>query len=44
MKKIKYIEGPKAKDNFERAMTSLFQVKKTELAEKIEKKPEKGKD
>jgi hypothetical protein len=40
----KYREGPKAKENFERTMTALFQVKKAELAEKIKKKTKKGKD
>jgi len=42
--KPKYVEGPKAKEKFERTMTALFQVKKTELAEKIKNKPKKGKD
>jgi len=44
MKKTKYVEGPKAKEKFERAMTALFQVPKTIGAEKIKKKPKKGKD
>ncbi len=44
MKKQEYEKGPKAKEKFENAMTALFQVKKTELAEKIKKKPKKGKD
>ena len=44
MKKHKYEEGRKAQEKFERTMTALFQVKKTELAEKIKKKPKKGKD
>jgi hypothetical protein len=44
MKKSHYVEGPKAKEKFERTMTALFQVKKTELDEKIKKKPKKGKD
>jgi hypothetical protein len=44
MKEQKYAEGPKAKKNFESAMRALFQVKKSVLAEKIKKKPEKGKD
>jgi hypothetical protein len=35
---------PKEREAFERTMTALFQVKKTELAEKIKKKPKKGKD
>jgi len=38
MKKREYNEGPKAKEKFERAMTALFQAKKTV------KKPKKGKD
>jgi hypothetical protein len=44
MKQPEYIEGPKAKEKFERTMTALFQVKKMERAEKIKKKPPKGKD
>jgi hypothetical protein len=40
----KYDEGPKAREKFEHAMTALFRVKKTELTEKIKKKPKKGKD
>jgi len=44
MKKSKYVEEPKANQNFKRAMNALFQVKKTELAEKIKKKNKKGKD
>jgi hypothetical protein len=44
MKQPKYEEGPKAKKNFERTMTALFQVKKAERTEKIKKKPKKGKD
>jgi hypothetical protein len=44
MKKQEYEEGPKAKQKFERAMTAIFQVRKTERAEKIKKKPKKGKD
>jgi hypothetical protein len=44
MKKKEFEEGPKAKTNFERTMTALFQVKKKELVEKIKKKPVKGKD
>jgi len=43
-KETSYATGPKAKKNFQRAMTALFQVKKTGLAEKIKKKAEKGKD
>jgi len=37
-------EGPKAKEKFERTMTALFRVPKSEVAEKIKKKPKKGKD
>jgi hypothetical protein len=40
----KFDEGPKPKEKFERTMTALFQVKKTELAEKIKKNRKKGKD
>jgi len=32
------------REKFERTMAALFRVKKTELAEKIKKKPKKGKD
>ena len=42
--KVEYIDGKKAKEKFEHAMIALFRVKKTELAEKIKKKPKKGKD
>jgi hypothetical protein len=31
------------KDKFERTMTALFRVPKSEVAEKIKKKPKKGK-
>jgi hypothetical protein len=34
---------PKQKETFERTMTALFGVPKAELAEKIKKKPKKGK-
>jgi hypothetical protein len=44
MKKSKYAEGPQEKDKFEHTMTALFQVKKAELAKKIKKKAQKGKD
>jgi hypothetical protein len=44
MKKKEFDEGRKAKAQFERTMTALFQVKKKELAEKIKKKPQKGKN
>src|SRR5262249_54859055 len=37
-------EGQKAREHFERTMTALFKIKKNELAEKIKKKPKKGKD
>jgi hypothetical protein len=40
----KFEEGPKAKEQFERTMAALFQVKKAELTRKIKKKPKKGKD
>jgi len=36
--KNKYVEGPKAKENFEKAMKALFR------APKVVKKPKKGKD
>jgi hypothetical protein len=42
--KKEYVEGPKAKQKFERAMTALFRVKKMERAETIKKKVGKGKD
>jgi len=42
--KRKYEEGNKAQQKFERTMTALFRVPKSELAEKIKKKPKKGKD
>jgi hypothetical protein len=45
MKKSKHIEeGQKAREKFEHTMIALFRVKKTELDEKIKKKPRKGKD
>jgi hypothetical protein len=44
VKKSKYIEGPQAKEKFERAMDTLFKVSKTELAKKITKHKKKGKD
>jgi hypothetical protein len=34
----------KQREHFERIMTALFKVKKTERVEKIKKKPKKGKD
>jgi hypothetical protein len=42
--KKEYVEGPKAKEKFERAMTVLFQVQKPESAVKIKTKKKKGKD
>jgi len=44
MKKHEYKEGPKAKQEFERAMTALFQSPKSTGAKKIKKKIAKGKD
>lgn len=44
MKKTEFNEGPKAKEKFDRTMTALFKVSKTELVEKIKKKSKKGKD
>jgi hypothetical protein len=44
MKKPEFTEGPKAKENFERVMTALFRVPKSVGAQKIKKKPRKGKD
>jgi hypothetical protein len=41
--KTGYKEGPKEKENFERAMTALFRVPKSIGAQKIKKKPRKGK-
>ncbi len=41
--KHKRAEGPKAKENFERTMTTLFQIPKSVVTEKIKKKPKKGK-
>ncbi len=40
----KFDKGPKAKEKFEHTMTALFKVSKVELAKKIKKKKEKGKD
>jgi hypothetical protein len=37
-------EAKNQKDKFERTMTALFKVSKTEVAEKIKKKSKKGKD
>ena len=39
----KYEEGPKAREKFERTMTELFRVPKTEVAKKLTKKRKKGK-
>jgi hypothetical protein len=44
MKKSEYIEGPKAKEKFERTMTALFRVPRSVVVEKIKKKAKKGKD
>jgi len=37
--KTEYVEGPKAKKNFEKTMKALFRVSKSDS-----KKPKKGKD
>jgi hypothetical protein len=37
--KTKYVEGPKAKENFEKTMKALFRAPKP-----TPKKPKKGKD
>jgi hypothetical protein len=42
--KKEFDEGPKAQEKFERTMTALFRVPKSVVAEKIKKKPKKGKD
>jgi len=44
MAKGEYEQGPKARKKFERAMTALFKVSKTELADKIKKRSTKSKD
>ena len=44
MKKTEYIDGPKAKNNFERAMTALFKVSKADSVKKIKANRKKGKD
>jgi len=47
MKNLSYNNGPKVREKFERTMTALFRVKKSELKEKPkpERKQEKpGKD
>jgi hypothetical protein len=41
--KSKYVEGRKAKENFERTMTALFRAPKTVVV-KPKSKPKKGKD
>jgi|HubBroStandDraft_6_1064221.scaffolds.fasta_scaffold1841318_1 hypothetical protein len=41
--KTEYHEGPKARDNFEKGMTALFQVKKSELKDKPKAAPKKRK-
>jgi hypothetical protein len=38
------VEGPKAKEKFERTMAALFRVPKSVVTEKIKKKPQEGKD
>jgi hypothetical protein len=43
MKEPKYHEGRKAKEKFERTMTTLF-TPKSVITEKIKKKVKKGKD
>jgi hypothetical protein len=40
---LKRETGKAARERFERTMTALFQVPKSEVAEKIKKKPKKGK-
>jgi len=42
--KKRFIEGPKAKEQFNRTMAALFRVKKEKLAQTIKKKEKKGKD
>jgi hypothetical protein len=42
--KPQHTEGPKAREKFERTMTTLFQVPKSVVTEKIKKKTKKGKD
>jgi hypothetical protein len=44
MKKAQYVEGPKARKQFEHTMTTLFQVKKVVSAKKIKNKAKKAKD
>lgn len=44
MKKPEFMEGPKAKENFERTMAALFRVPKSVGVQKIKKKAKKGKD
>jgi hypothetical protein len=39
-----YLEGSKAREQFERTMTTLFQVKKVVNAKKIKNKAKKDKD
>lgn len=38
--KKEFVEGPKAKEKFERTMTALFQVKKREQQKHAERSPE----
>lgn len=42
--KRKYVEGPKARKNFDDAMDALFKVSKDKLRQKIKEKPKKGKN
>jgi len=43
MKKPEYIEGPKAREHFERTMTALFRVPKA-VTKRLKKRRKKGKD
>jgi hypothetical protein len=42
--KATFNKGPRAKKKFEHAMTALFRVPKSVVAEKIKAKKKKGKD
>jgi len=44
MKTVKFVEGSKAKEKFERTMNRLFQAKKIKFSQVIKRKAEKGKD
>jgi hypothetical protein len=44
MKKKQYIEGKKAREQFERAMGTIFSAKKQQVTQNIPKKKGKGKD